>query len=304
MELVRRTFRAFDTVVDIALAPVADAEAALDEAERRCAFFEQTFSRFRPQSDVGRINAAAGAAVEVQPETARLIHASLGYCAASGGAFDITMAPVCALWDFKRAAVPDPSDLREALSHVDYRCIELGGTDVAPTVKLDDPQAAIDLGGVAKGFIADDLAALLRHRGIGSALINLGGNVLAVGTRLDGQPWQVGIRDPRHPDRLIASLPAVDLSVVTSGCYERCFERDGQLYHHILSAHDGMPVDTDVASATVLSRASLDGDGFSTTLLMLGVVSALEFGEARDGIEVLLVDSSGGVHATSGIGMV
>ena len=261
--------------------------------------FEMQLSRFRPDSEISRLNAAKGAWVELSPRTLELVERSIAYCAASGGVFDVTMGSATRLWNFHEGVVPTREELDAALTHVDYRKIEVdhdGGR-----ARLTDPQATLDLGGIAKGFIADELAACLRAHGCDCAFVNLGGNVLTVGSRPDGTPWRIGVRDPKSPETLRAVLPVVGKSVVTSGLYERNFTKDGTFYHHILSPADGMPVKTDVGGSTIVSDLSLDGDGYSTTLFALGVQGALEFLEARPELEGIIIDTDDNVYVSSGL---
>lgn len=139
-----------------------------------------------------------------------------------------------------------------------------------------DPDAAVDAGGIAKGWIADALVAAMEAHGLSGTIVNLGGNVAVSGTKPTGDPWRVGIRDPRDPSQLIGAVPLVAGSAVTSGVYERCFTApDGTFYHHYLDPRTGRPVETDVAGVTVICEKSIDAEGFSTTLLALGLERGL-----------------------------
>lgn len=261
--------------------------------------FEMNLSRTRPDSEVSRLNDARGEWVELSERTYDLVEKSRSYCEASGGVFDVTMGSVTPLWDFHNAKVPSREALDEALKHVGWKMIECDPARRA--VRLADPVARIDLGGIAKGYIADALAACLVEHGCDKAFVNLGGNVLTVGTRPDGNPWRIGVRDPKEPETMRAVLTVTGKSVVTSGLYERNFTKDGVFYHHILNPKDGMPVKTDIGGATIVSDLSLDGDGFSTTLFALGVQGALEFVEARPGLEAVIIDQDDVPHVTSGL---
>ena len=216
-----------------------EALVALREAAIR---FELTLSRTRADSEVTRLNDAGGAWVELSPNTLDLVDKSRAYCEASGGIFDVTMGSVTPLWNFHAGVVPVRADLDEALKHVDWHMIEVDRA--AGKACLADPQARIDL-----GFIADTLAKVLVDHGCGCAFVNLGGNVLTVGARPDGAPWRIGVRDPKDPATLRAVVPVVGKSVVTSGLYERNFEKNGVFYHHILSPKNGMPVKTGVGGS-------------------------------------------------------
>ncbi len=278
----------------------ADALASsLDLAKR----YELLFSRTDPASELFRVNAQAGSTVAVSPQLAELTSSALGYCGESGGLFDITMGAAVRLWDFNAGTVPDPESLASVLRHVDYRAVTCSDA----TIRLEDPEASIDLGGIAKGYIADGLLDWLERAGGCHSLVNLGGNVAVRGGKEDGSPWKIGLRRPasslESPSQNSFAVIEIDSgSVVTSGVYERAFERGGRVYHHILDPRDGMPARTDVVSASVVSRRSLDGDGYSTALILMGADRALQFAETHPRIEAVLVTDEGDVLATSGIG--
>lgn len=290
-----RTLFYFDTVCT--LGGVMD-DFVLDEAQDLCARYEQLFSRTISTSDIGRINAAKGEPVEVDPLTADLVGRALAYCEASGGLFDITIGAVSELWDFAEGVVPDERDIAAALPHVGWQNVQVRGN----TITLADPLARIDLGGIAKGYIADGIVELFQSRGVTSAYVNLGGNVCVLGSKVDGSPWSVGVRDPwdEGGQNVVAkmAMPAAGGSMVTSGLYERSFERDGKRYWHILDPRTGYPVQTDVVSATVLSAASIDGDGYTKPLFMLGHDEALAFLQEREGLQGLLVLEDGSILTT------
>jgi thiamine biosynthesis lipoprotein len=282
----------FDTYIEI---KAACDQALLDHLNKRLIFFEETFSRTREGSDIFRLNAAGGAAVEVHEETAALISQALVFSELSDGLFDISIGAVSSLWDFKEGVVPDAAVLAEAVTHVDYRGIEVSGS----TVTLADPAAKLDLGGIAKGYAADEMVRLLHESSCESALVNLGGNVYALGLKPDGTSWNVGIQDPHQPRGTLKAVTAArDLSVVTSGPYERGFELDGVFYHHIIDPRTGYPVQTDLASATILSGLSCEGDALTTCCFLMGQTAALELVRSRSGVDALLVDLNGEVLMT------
>lgn len=291
---VQRTLFYFDTVCVIG--GMMD-ESVLDEAERACANYEQLFSRTREGTDVWRINHAAGNPTEVSADTADLIRKSLDYSAASSGLFDVTIGAVTELWDFHEQIVPDPAAIEAALPHVGYEGIHVEGN----TVTLSDPEARIDLGGIAKGYVTDRLIELFEASGVESAYVNLGGNVAVLGNKPDGSAWSVGVRDPFDPESnsVIAKVMTSRGSVVTSGLYERSFERDGITYSHILDPRTGYPVDGEVVSATIYSVASIDGDGYTKPLFMYPLDQSLAFLEER-GLDGLIVTKDGERHLTAG----
>ena len=256
-----------DTVCTITMYEPYD-RGLVSEALDMCEEYEALFSRTVTGSDVWRINNAGGAPVEVHPDTLELIGIGLEYCALSDGLFDITIGRLTSLWDFGGDGhVPAASDIEAALKTIDYRQITIAGN----TVQLKDPGAALDLGGVAKGYIAEKLASFLKERGTKGAVIDLGGNVVAVGEKPDGSAWNIGVEDPfGSGGEIVGIISTGQASIVTSGIYERQFVRDGRSYHHILDPTTGMPAESGIVSATVVTESSAVGDAFSTIPILLG----------------------------------
>lgn len=256
---------ACDTVVTVtAYAPQETVDATL----RICSDYEKVLSKTIAGSDIDRLNRAGGAPVGVQPETAALLALAVEIGRESGGAFDVTIAPVSALWDFRadEPELPDPDALSDACRRIDFRNIAIDGT----VVTLENG-AEIDLGGIAKGYIADCVADYLRSQGVTSACINMGGNVVTIGTKPDGSPWTVGVRDPNGtPEQSEEVLSLSDAAVVTSGTYERGFDLGGVRYHHILDPETGMPVQNGLASITIVGTRSALCDALSTACFVLG----------------------------------
>lgn len=299
-DYISRTGFFLDTVVTLKLYDTDD-ESLLDECFALTAEYEELLSRTREGSDVWNINHSGGVPVEISQETADLLATALDYCELSGGKFDISVAPVVSLWNFtsqeRAGEIPEDAALADALPHVDYRNITLDGT----TVTLADPDASIDLGGIAKGYIADCLKDYLTGQGVASGLIDLGGNMLTIGTKPDGSQWNIGIRKPfSQTGELITAVRCTDQSIVTSGTYERYFEKDGQIYHHILDPGTGYPIQNGLTSVTILSDRSMDGDALSTTCFTLGLTDGLALAESLDGIEAMFVTEDFQMHCTSG----
>ena len=298
-ELCSVTFRAFDTVCAVS----ADVDAAaLREVEALCARYELLLSRFNPESRLFALNAAEGKLIDAGDELASVLRAALGYCERTGGLFDITMGSVCRLWDFKRGVVPDDAAIAQALAHVDWRNVQVEGTQA----RIANPQATIDLGGMAKGYIADRVINLLKCRGATTGVVNLGGNVACLGGKPDGSAWNVGLRAPVPSGGSLqaASFTSVSVcgkSVVTSGVYERAFMRDGRVLHHILDPRTGKPAETDVLSATVIADKSIDADGYTTALIIMGAEQALTFAEQTPGIEAILLTTNAHLLQTTGL---
>ncbi|MBO5929337.1 MAG: FAD:protein FMN transferase, partial [Clostridia bacterium] len=259
--------------------------ACFNEIER----LEALLSISRDGSDVTRLNTAAGNPVAISPETAEVLWQAKRYAELSDGAFDLTVRPITALWDFKaeNPAVPAKEMLSQAAKAVDYRQLMLTNT----TAQLS-ANGAVDLGGIAKGYIADAVCRVLKEKGVTSALIDLGGNIVMCGNK-KGEPFRIGVKDPFDTTRLCAVITGEDSSVVTSGVYERGFTVDGVRYHHILDPKTGMPVDNGLASVTVVCRSSAMADAFSTACFVLGEEKGMALVQSQDNVEALFIRTDG-----------
>lgn len=276
-----------DTVVT--LTAQCDSET-LARAFDLCAEYEKKFSRTVEDSDVYRLNDADGF-ITVSGDTAKIIDRAIYYGGVSGGAFDITICPVSLLWDFKNQVVPGRDEIAEALKNVDYHSIETDGNAINPHGKQ------IDLGGIAKGYIADRLVEYFRNENVNSGIVNLGGNVVVFGNRES----TVGIKKPFTDNELAARVRLKNKSVVTSGTYERYIERNGEIYHHILDPKTGYGVRSDLTSATIISDSSFDGDALSTVCILLGREKAAELIENTGNTEAVFIDMDGNISATPGL---
>lgn len=274
----------FDTVVTATL--YQPQSGLMDDIWAACSRYEKLLSKTIEGSDVHRINNAGGQAVTVDPETWEILRRAKEINRMTGGAFSITIAPISAMWDFTGGTqrMPTEEERLAALPLVDDGAIILGDNY---TVTLP-AGAQIDLGGIAKGYIADQVAELARGRADG-VILSLGGNVYVLGHKPDGSVFNVGIQDPDGGTNTpLAVVSTTDISVVTSGIYERKFEKDGVLYHHILDPKTGLPSQSDLASATVVAASSMDADALATALIVMGKEQALQL-MRQQGIEGLLI---------------
>ncbi len=259
--------------------------ALITDAFKLMSEYEKTLSRTIDGSDIDRINKASGEATAVNEETLQVISKGIGFGDLSGGVFDITVGKASTLWDFHESLeeggteVPSAEALKEASEHIDYKAISMD--EASGTVRLDDPEMMLDLGGIAKGYIADRVSEYLRGLGVTSGIVNLGGNIEVIGGKAgslgasleEQSDFSLGIRDPLdETGGLLGIYPGRDVTIVTSGTYERFIEVDGVKYHHILDPETGWPVDTDVLQVSVIAGAghSADCDGLSTVCLALG----------------------------------
>ncbi len=253
-------------------------------------------------SELIAVNQAAGKApVTVSEDTYHVIDVAKQYAEASQGAFDITVYPIVSLWNIgtDQARVPSPAEIEAGLKNIGYEDLVLD--PAARSVFLKRPGMGLDLGGIAKGYAADRTAQKLKSMGIERGIINLGGNIIALGSKADGSPWKIGIQNPMS-DRgeYIGIVEAVDQTVVTSGVYERYFEKDGKRYHHIIDTATGYPAENELAGVSILTSSSIDADALSTTCFVLGTEKALAFVKDRPGIDVLFITKDKRVIMTPG----
>lgn len=277
-----------NTVVNVALYE-PQREALLDECMELCDKYERIFSRTLPESELYRLNESKN--MDVSDELLELIQTGINYGEKTDGLFDITIAPVAVLWDFtgENPHVPEQAELDTALSSVDYRNILVDGNHV-----ILENNASIDLGALAKGYIADRLKEYLLSENVKSAIINLGGNVLCIGHKTDGTGFQVAIQRPFAERNEMIDITSVnDQTVVSSGIYERGFEENGIWYHHILNPFTGYPNTTDLTGVTIQTDRSVDGDALSTICMALGSERAESFLKQYPNIRAWLILDDG-----------
>ena len=284
----------FNTVISLTFYSADDCTLA-KECFALCEKYENLLSRTVEGSDIWRINHSNGEPVSVSSETYNLLEQALYYCELTDGKIDITVAPLMDLWNFTEATdettPPASEEINTLLEHVDYRLVELGANN---TVTLKDPDSAIDLGFIAKGFIADQIKEYLLSQGVTSALINLGGNVCAIGNKPDGTAYTIGIQQPFASAGTTSDVVQItDSSVVTSGTYERYFTYENVVYHHILDATTGYPVENELTGVTIICDSSATADALSTTCFVLGPEDALEYIQTPDDTECILIDETG-----------
>ena len=292
---ISETRMTLNTICTVTIYDTQD-RAILTGALDLCAEYEALFSISEEGSDVWRINNAKGAPVAVATPTAQVISAGLEYGELSGGMFDITIGRLSTLWDFTgQSGVPSDEEIALARGTVDYRQVAIEGN----IVQIANPETWIDLGGIAKGYIADRAADFLIENGVKSAIIDLGGNIVAVGQRPDGSPWRIGVTKPfGQRSDLLGVVEIGEASVVSSGIYERQFEENGVFYHHILDPFTGMPATSNVAGATIISEGSMEGDALSTIVLLMGVERPSDSAEPVGGEAIgILARQSGFIGA-------
>lgn len=273
--LYEKNFIYFDTVIGLQFYADENGSDLMNHCMDMCGEYEQTFSRTLESSELYAINHRTKDTVTVSDDMAKLISVGLEYYKISGGKFDITVAPLSDLWDFKSedATVPDQKEIEAALEKVGADQISISGN----TLTFSSDEVMIDLGALVKGFAADRIKSYLTEHGVTSGLLNLGGNVLAIGNRPDGEQWSIGIQKPFDDNEPVADIVKVtDKTVVSSGIYERYFRQNGMIYHHILDPDTGYPIQNDLWGVSIICDSSLTGDALSTTCMTLGYEKASE----------------------------
>ena len=298
-----RTEFALNTICTVTLFDQENDEVFQD-IFRRIREIESRMSLFLPDSDVYRINAAAGIApVQVHDDVFMVIERAVQMAELSGGAFDPTIGPLMALWGIKGAnpGVPSQEEIDAVLPLVNWRNIDLDREQ--RTVFLTSPGMVLDLGGIAKGYAADEALAVIRAARLERAIINLGGDAIMHGERPDGSPWRVGLHTPHADQRTaLGIVRGRNMTAVTSGVYEQYFVHNGVHYHHLLSPFDGRPARTGILSATIVSfGTSIDADALSTAIFVLGYERGRALVDSLEGVEAIFVFENRLVRTTAGV---
>lgn len=318
------------------------AEAALDDAQAEIMRLDALFERIptdssdtddveNAASDVYRLNETGQ--TEVSADTAAVLRSALDVAADTDGAFDVTIAPIMDLWGFygQKYRVPESAEIQKSLQKVNWENIILediaadtSGTtdaDTSDTTDADTSDAqdttdtekntvkvtleggsTIDLGGIAKGYLSDRIAQIFSEDGITSAIISLGGNVYALGSKADGGDWTVAVQNPEDDADYIATVKISDKAAVTSGSYQRYFEEDGKIYHHIIDPHTGKPAESGLLSVTIISASGVRADALSTAMFVKGLDSASDYWRRhKDEFDAIFVTTDGELHITKGI---
>lgn len=292
-----KSFFAMDTYMTLT-AYGENAESALNQAEERVTELEKMWSVTDENSEIYAINHSDGKPIEISNETAQLLDFSLNISKITNGALDCTMYPILTEWGFTTSEYKIPTDekISELLENTGYEKVELDGNSVAIPENMQ-----IDLGAVGKGYTGDLVTEVLKENGIESALLDLGGNIQAIGTKPDGTDWKFGLRSP-FDEGSFATLEISDRAVITSGGYERYFVGDdGETYWHILDPETGKPAHSGLVSVTIVGREGRLCDALSTSLFVMGLDKATKLWKQRDDFEMVLVTENGDIYLTEGL---
>jgi thiamine biosynthesis lipoprotein len=289
------------TVVEITL--IGNNKAALEDAMTaafaRITEIEMVADRFTSESEISAVNRRkTPGTIAVSADMLRMLLISRRVSDLTGGAFDVTVAPLVDLWGFDVGGrLPAREEIERELSRVDYHRVEID--EASSTITPADGPVRLELGGIAQGYAAGEVERLIRERGIKSGVINISGDIAVIGDK-NGKPWRIGVQDPRDTDKLCAVINAKDIAIVTSGNYERCFFLDGVRYHHILDPKTGYPA-RGCASVTVVTPDVALADALSTAIFVLGPEAGMKLAGTLDGVEVLIVTGEGEMISSPGL---
>lgn len=307
------TIFAMDTVMEL---EIAGDEELLSKAEEKIRYLESRLSVTNDNSEISSLNRNKEA--YVSGDTGLIMSRALSICDETNGALDISIYPVLKEWGFTEDAykVPDDSILLELLDTVDYKevSIESVGNEKSPDARKNiadkdvflariPENMEIDLGSVVKGYTGTMLYDFFSENGVKSGLINLGGNVQCIGSKLNGEMWNIAIKSPFSDSKtgIIGVLKASDEAVITSGGYERYFEENGKIYHHIIDPSTGKPAESGLVSVTIIGKDGLKCDGYSTSLYIMGLDKAIEFWKDKGDFEAIFITDEGSIYVTEGV---
>lgn len=304
-EPIKTTIFALDTIISITIYDSKDEDVlkgAIDLVED----YEKIFSKTLADSELFKLNnrtlinkATNPNEYQISDELSELLGHGLEYSSLSNGSFDITIEPLSSLWDFKanEVEVPDSNLINDAVKKIDYKKVRLEGN----IITLENDDTRIEVGALAKGYIADKVKDYLLEQGVESAMIDLGGNILCLGGKKDLKPFKIGIQKPfADRNEVIATMDITDLSVVTSGIYERYFIEDNKTYHHILNPDTGYSYDNNLLSVTIISASSLDADALSTISFTLGLEEGMNLINSIENTHAIFISKDYEFHYSEG----
>lgn len=291
-----------DTFVTITLYGCSDTEI-LNNCFEIVSRYQDIYSRTLNYTELYNINQSREKRIPISEEMADILNTGKKYGEKTNGAFDLTVGAVTSLWDFKTEpfSLPSEDSLKSGLKHVNFKNISIVEENGQHFLIKENENAVLELGGIAKGYIADKIKSYLISEGVGNALIDLGGNILCIGGHTDGTPFHVGILRPFSENQHLAVVDVADCSVVTSGSYQRYFKIGDRLYHHILDPSSGYPVENGLLSVTIISKSSVDADALSTSCFILGREKGLELIDSLEDTYGIFVDEDLNITYSKGL---
>ncbi|WP_099190800.1 FAD:protein FMN transferase [Tepidibacter mesophilus] len=300
----RETF-ALGTIIDFKIYDKDQDKSneVIDKCIQRIKDIEQKMSTNIEDSEIVIVNKNAGKqSVKVSDETMYVAKKAFEYSNITNGRFNLTVYPLVSIWGIgtENARVPSQREIDQAISNIDYNDIVFD--EAKNTIYLKRENQGIDLGAIAKGYVGDEIKKIFIENDIKSAFVNLGGNVMAYETKVDGSKWRIGIQNPLDTRGEYLGVVSVEnKSIVTSGNYERYFEKDGKRYHHILDAKTGYPADNELIGTSIITESGIDADALSTSVYLMGLDEGRKLIESLDRVEAIFVTKDKKVYTTSGL---
>lgn len=301
-EPLSRTEIFMGTVVKVTIYD-GGSEEILDKAFERVVEIEDLVSINKEGTELQNLNENAGIkGVKLSDTTYDIIEKGIKYSKMSDGGYDLSIGPLVKLWSIglPEANVPTKEKIQETIQYIDYSKVKLNPQ--TKEVFLSEENMIVDLGSIAKGYAADEIVEILKKEGVTQAIVDLGGNIYAMGLKEGNKNWKIGIQNP-FDDRgsVVGSVSVTDKSVVTSGIYERFLEKDEVKYHHILNPKTGYPYETDIVGVSIIADESIDADALSTLVFTKGIEEGIKFVEQLDGIDAVFINKDNEVYITEGI---
>ena len=303
---VSKTAFLMGTIVKITIYDqVKEAESIFQKVFARISDIEDrmTINKGTEKSEIIQLNKKAGKEYsKLSPDTFYVLEKGKYYSEISNGKYDITIGPLVKLWNIgtEEARLPEEIELNNTMPLVNYKNLILDKENLSAELKI--PGMIVDLGSIAKGYAADEAAKILEQAGIEHAIINLGGNILTLNTKPDSTYWRLGLQDPLKPrGDYMGIIMLNDQALVSSGIYERYFELNGKRYHHILNPKTGYPEENSILSVSIITKDSIDADGLSTAIFLLGLEEGMQIIEDLPNTEAIFITSDKKVYYSSGI---
>ncbi|GAA0856390.1 MULTISPECIES: FAD:protein FMN transferase [Clostridium] len=301
-EPIHRTELFMGTAIKVTVYDKQD-EEILDKVFKRIIEIEDLVSINKDNTEITNLNKNAGIkGVKLSEDSFNIIKKGLEYSKLSNGGYDVSIGPLVKLWSIglPEAKVPNKDEIKNVINKIDYKKVKVN--DETKEVFLEDKGMMLDLGSIAKGYAADEIVKVLKENNVKQAIIDLGGNIYALGLKDGDKDWKVGIQDPfTERGNVVGSVEVSNKSVVTTGIYERFIEKDGVKYHHILNPKDGYPYKTDIAGVSIIADKSVDADGLSTLVFTKGLDEGIKFIEDLDGVDAIFITNDRKVYTTKGI---
>lgn len=278
-------------------------QKVLDKAFKKIVEIEDSVSINKENTEITKLNESAGIdKVKLSDLSYDILKKGIEYSRLSNGSYDITIGPLVKLWSIglEDAKVPSKEEINDTIGYIDYNNIKID--DSTKEAFLTKKGMEVDLGSIAKGYAADEVAKILKQEGINSAIIDLGGNIYALGSKNSDNNWKIGIQDPFNDrGQIVGAIEVSDKTVVTTGIYERFIEEDGVKYHHILDPKTGYPYETDIAGVSIIADNSIDADALSTLTFTKGLKEGLKFVEYLDNVDAIFITNAKQIYITENI---